>query len=445
MLCLFQAKHNTANNNCTGSWVAVLPGGYAWIEPIYIMADGSIAPSTAPIYSVDNVTYTLTGDITGNVTAGSSAIILQRDNIIVDGAGHRLQGAAAPNSTGIELTGTSNVAIQNMQITAFGCGIWLNSSDNNSISGNNIANNSYGIRLDSSSSNSVYHNNFINNTGQVYSSGSTNVWDNGYPSGGNYWSDYNGTDLHRGPYQNQTGSDGIGDVPYIIDANDADHYPFMKPYNTNSPSVSISPVSATLEAGGKSQLFTATVSSGAPPYNYQWYVNYAPVSGATSNSWAFTPTSAGSYTVYLSVTDSLGVTAASNIATANVKSPPSVSVSPASVVIDIDQYQTFSSVASGGTPPYTYQWCLNGTAVPGATSSGWTFIPNSSGSYAVYLNMTDSLSAIATSNIASVLIPTRYNITFGQAGIGSDYNGTVVTIDGNNYAASDASGVVLLG
>jgi hypothetical protein len=46
-------------------------------------------------------------------------------------------------------------------------------------------------------------------------------WDNGYPSGGNYWSDYTGTDNYSGPSQNIPGSDGIGDVNYTIDANNA--------------------------------------------------------------------------------------------------------------------------------------------------------------------------------------------------------------------------------
>ncbi|MEM2569530.1 MAG: hypothetical protein QXT67_06305, partial [Candidatus Bathyarchaeia archaeon] len=50
------------------------------------------------------------------------------------------------------------------------------------------------------------------------------------PSGGNYWSDYTGADLYSGPYQNMTGSDGLGDAPYIIDADNRDRYPLMKPY-----------------------------------------------------------------------------------------------------------------------------------------------------------------------------------------------------------------------
>jgi len=76
-----------------------------------------------------------------------------------------------------------------------------------------------------------YHNNFINNTFQVqietpYHPCIT-VWDIGYPSGGNYWSNYNGTDFYYGQYQNETGSDGIGDTPYVIDANNTDRHPLM--------------------------------------------------------------------------------------------------------------------------------------------------------------------------------------------------------------------------
>jgi hypothetical protein len=59
-----------------------------------------------------------------------------------------------------------------------------------------------------------------------------NIWDDGYPSGGNYWKDYTGVDLYNGPYQNETGSDGIGDTPYTIDANNTDRYPLMAPFNT---------------------------------------------------------------------------------------------------------------------------------------------------------------------------------------------------------------------
>jgi hypothetical protein len=53
------------------------------------------------------------------------------------------------------------------------------------------------------------------------------MWDNGYPDGGNYWSDYTGTDVYSGAGQNIPGSDGIGDTPYVINTSNRDNYPLM--------------------------------------------------------------------------------------------------------------------------------------------------------------------------------------------------------------------------
>ena len=149
---------------------------YAWTETIYIRADGSVEPSAAPISTADNVTYALTDNIVGTVPAQSSAIVIERDNIVVNGAGYTLQGAAAGyafDSKGIELTGRSNVTIKNMKITAFYYGILLSSSSKNTLSGNNISapyalGNKYGVYLVSSSSNDVSGNIVTNNDYGVY-------------------------------------------------------------------------------------------------------------------------------------------------------------------------------------------------------------------------------------------------------------------------------------
>ncbi|MEM0493468.1 MAG: NosD domain-containing protein, partial [Candidatus Thermoplasmatota archaeon] len=79
----------------------------------------------------------------------------------------------------------------------------------------------------------IYHNDFINNTYSAYDETiDLNTWDDGYPSGGNYWSDYTGDDQFSGPEQNNPGSDGIGDTPYTTDdGNNQDNYPLMSPFS----------------------------------------------------------------------------------------------------------------------------------------------------------------------------------------------------------------------
>jgi hypothetical protein len=78
-------------------------------------------------------------------------------------------------------------------------------------------------------------------------------------------------------------------------------------------SVTINPADTTITRGD-SVAFTSSVTGGTPSYSYQWFLVPNPVSGATSASWTFTPTSAGTYYVYLSVTDSRGRVAISNTA-----------------------------------------------------------------------------------------------------------------------------------
>jgi uncharacterized repeat protein (TIGR02543 family) len=72
--------------------------------------------------------------------------------------------------------------------------------------------------------------------------------------------------------------------------------------------------------------------------------------------------------------------------------------------MDLGQYVTFKSNVVGGTPQYSYQWCLNSVAVSGATGPSWTFTPGSTGSDSVYLNVTDSVGFRLKSTIVPVTV-----------------------------------------
>jgi parallel beta-helix repeat protein len=304
----------------------IKPAKGEWAGTVYIRADGSIDPPDASITTYDNITYTLTD----NITSSADGIVVERDNIIIDGNGFTLQGSGVVDSKGIDISGRYNVTIKNTNIQNFDYGIGVHYSSNNGIIGNSItinnvgihvinssscvilentiANNrgsgismkyashviifnnsisenayyyvSGGIKIDTSMNVNVQHNNLINNQwgGAIYLYDSTNVtvkenllfgkegvylgsssrnyfyhnnfycdlpvdvfsspdniWDDGYPSGGNYWSNYMGVDFYSGQYQNETEHDGIGDAPFIIDESNKDNYPLMNPWGPVQP------------------------------------------------------------------------------------------------------------------------------------------------------------------------------------------------------------------
>ena len=138
-----------------------------WTGTVYIRADGSIDPPDAPITTYDNITYTLTD----NITSSDDGIVVEKDNVIIEGAGYKVQGYATlwgPKVKGIKLVGRTNVTIMNVEIEGFWYGMYFERVSNSSINGNNIASNLIGLSLESSQSNNVYENNITYNGHGIY-------------------------------------------------------------------------------------------------------------------------------------------------------------------------------------------------------------------------------------------------------------------------------------
>lgn len=301
------------------SVVCIQPVKAQYQGNITINADGSMSPLTAPIQQVGNI-YILTSNVTGSITLERNNTVFDGNGDTLKGefSLNDVSNVTLKNLTitdtavGIELDDTSNSVVANNTVSntsiewyfllngANTGAIEVSGGSSNIIIGNNVVNNYFGLSFSDTknnlivennitdtsnpiftelittalsfsgaSHNTFYHNNFINNTylleddGYYGASGdvsiSVNIWDDGYPGGGNYWSNY------KTLYPNAVEIDnsGIGNTPYFVkpfnyvspssvttseaksywsavDAayeNNTDYYPLMEPFNTNPPKI----------------------------------------------------------------------------------------------------------------------------------------------------------------------------------------------------------------
>jgi hypothetical protein len=160
---------------------------------------------------------------------------------------------------------------------------------------NIIANTGCGISFSYfSPRNRIFHNNFLNNTQQTVTFfDSFESWDDGYPSGGNYWSDYVGTDVKSGSSQDLPGSDSIGDKPYIMFGNNVDRYPLMNPYGSSLPPIYALTITTT--TGGTTNPVHGTYSYTA---NSTIQVTAIPNTNYLFDHWEFDTANVGSANPY---------------------------------------------------------------------------------------------------------------------------------------------------
>lgn len=246
----FGVEMRASYSTLTGNFIADSYGKlglWLWSSPNCILRNNSLRNNGDDlVVSGDTGSYTdYFEDIDNSNTLNGKPmyyVVWQSDFVVPSDAGYVTMicctNATVRNLTlenqenGIMLLDTMSSRIENVTVSNTQCGILMSTvscpyssgieswswGGGNVIVGNTLINNDYGIAITCSSNNVIYHNNFVGNYEDTSISRSINVWDDGYPSGGNYWSNYNGTDSNN---------DGIGDTPYIIDQNNTDNYPLV--------------------------------------------------------------------------------------------------------------------------------------------------------------------------------------------------------------------------
>ena len=181
------------------------------------------------------------------------------------------------------------------------------------------------------------------------------------------------------------------------------------------------PANKTVDSGQMATFSTVASGGSGVGYTYQWQVNggsgFVNVStgtgGTTANYTTGTLSTADSNSKYqVIVTDSLGGTVTSAAATVTVN-PVLTTTAPVNATVDNGQTVTFSTIASGGSSIYTYQWQVNSgsgfvnvsTGTGGTTASYTTGTLSTADSDSEYqVIVSDSLGESVTSSIATVTV-----------------------------------------
>jgi len=251
-------------------------------------------------YTTDSTIYD--SQITGNYV-GVGLFAATNNFISTNEIAHNYRGlqfSNASNFNGI----SANVITNNTD------GVFLFDSFQNTIVSNNITDNNVGIGFKGSSYNMIRGNFFIDNKIQVYDissddssiAASMNSWSVGYPAGGNYWSDYTGVDVKSGANQTQTGGDGLGDTPYIINQNNQDAFPLM-PYGSPFAISIVSPENKTYTVNAVTLKFTVSETASWIKYSLDGQANVTITGDTTLSSLA-----AGAHSVTVYVQDTEGQT-----------------------------------------------------------------------------------------------------------------------------------------
>ncbi len=175
--------------------------------------------------------------------------------------------------------------------------------------------------------------------------------------------------------------------------------------SVTQPTPSASPVNV-----GQTLTFSTTASGGSGVYAYTWTASSTSLGCTLSSSSGIscTPAAAGTYTVSVSVTDTLGgVSGTATSAPLTVKTPSSTpqppvistfTASPSSIPLG---GTTFLNVSvTGGTSPYTYVYS---TLPPGCTTASTVSLactPTQAGSFTVQVNVTDSAGRSALKTVS---------------------------------------------
>ena len=110
-----------------------------------------------------------------------------------------------------------------------------------------------------------------------------------------------------------------------------------------------------------------TVNAGGTNQSYQWTKGGDNISGGTNSTFTINQANINDYDFYsCKVSNGCGATSLKTF-TLTVNAPPVINATPLNQYVNLGD-SVYFSLSPVGTPPFTYQWFLNGDSIKGATN-----------------------------------------------------------------------------
>jgi Bacterial Ig domain len=180
---------------------------------------------------------------------------------------------------------------------------------------------------------------------------------------------------------------------------------------------------------------TVTPSVGVQSVSKVEYFNGTTLLGTTTTapySFAWTPTTAGTYSITAKITNNCGNTATSNVVSITPSCPtPTITLTAPATTGNLNAPMTLTVATNGGTSQSIskVEYCINGATTPSFTATtspySYAWTPNTAGAYSIVAKITNGCGSVATSNAASINVPSAglcssiyTNCSTGQMALG---------------------------
>jgi len=152
---------------------------------------------------------------------------------------------------------------------------------------------------------------------------------------------------------------------------------------------------------GQPIVFSASGSSGSPPYLYSWAFGDGTVGAGAGPSTAYF--AVGNFTATVTMTDFAGVEATAPT-TVMILPGPAVNFTVSPKVTDVGLPVAFNATCSGGTPPYTsVRWAFGDTTSATSWTASHTY--SSAGTFQGGINVTDSILGVGLGGFSVTVNP----------------------------------------